>query len=349
MHVRGRRPVVAITLLTVGACVCALLVGLVRPAAADSVAACRNYRVPVSGLPGVGGTYHIAGTLCLPAGASRDTTGGLGTIQLLVPGGTYNRAYWDFPVTGYSYARYAATRGHATFNIDRFNTGRSSELPPALVTVDVDAYAVHEVINALRAGEVGGVRFSKVVTVGHSVGSMVVIQEAATYQDVDGVILSAFTNYPSVELLVQLGTLQLLVPAPNERLGEMITAPGARDFFHAGNADPAVVAKDEATKDTITVSEMATMSVPMLTLPTHLITAPVLLANGQRDRVFACVAAPCEDAAMLRRTEAPRFTAAASLDTFVLPHAGHSINLARNRTVFFDAATEWVDRRMVRS
>ncbi|MQA85658.1 MAG: alpha/beta fold hydrolase [Streptosporangiales bacterium] len=337
---RRGRSLVAIATLAAGVSV----VGPVGHAAADSPATCRDYRVPVSSLPGTGnaGEHHIAGTLCMPAGRSPDT------VQLLIPGGTYNHTYWDFPVPGYSYARAAAARGQATFNIDRFNTGRSSDLPPALVTVDVDAAAVHQVIEALRAGGVGGVRFSRVVTVGHSVGSMVAIQEAATYHDVDGLILSAFTNYPSADLLAGLATFQLLVPARNEPLGEMTTAPGARGpWFHAeDNADQAVIAKDEATKDTITASEMATMSVPMLTLPTNLITAPVLIANGQHDRVFACVTRPCDDTAMLRRTEVPRFTSAASLDAFVLPGAGHSVNLARNRDEFFDVATAWVERHV---
>ncbi|MQA87884.1 MAG: alpha/beta fold hydrolase [Streptosporangiales bacterium] len=329
------------------AAVVTLLAGLslaspVRLAAADSSATCREHRVPVSALPGVGGTYHIAGTLCTPA------SGSPGTIQLLIPGAAYNRTYWDFPVPGYSYARAAAARGQATFAIDRFNTGASSHLPPALVTVDLDAAAVHKVISALRDGQVGGVPFSRVVTVGHSLGSGIAVQEAATYHDVDGVILTGFTDYISAETLVGLSTLQLLAPAPNEPVGELTTPPGERErwFYVKENADPAVIAKDEATKDTSTASEIATVSVPGLTLPTHLITAPVFLAIGGKDINWVCVARPCGDAATLRRTEAPRFTAASSLEAYALPGAGHNINLHRNRNEFFDAAAGWVDRRV---
>lgn len=341
-----RNSLVAVVVLLAGLA----LAGPVPQAAGDTPAACREYRVPVSGLPAVTGTYHIAGTLCLPAGgpASGPAARSPDTVQVLVPGSAYNQTYWDFPMPGYSYARASAARGQATFNMDRFNTGGSSQLPPALVTVDLDAAVIHKVISALRAGEVGGIRFSKVVTVGHSLGSGIAVQEAATYHDVDGVILTGFTNYISTETLLALATLRLLAPAPNEPVGTLTTPPGARErwFYAEDNADPDVIAKDETTKDTVTASEIATVSVPGLTFPTHLVTAPVLLAIGEEDVNWVCVTRPCGDAETLRRTEAPRFTAAPSLDTYVLPGAGHSINLHRNRTEFFDAAAAWMDRRV---
>jgi hypothetical protein len=50
------------------------------------VTRCRNVSIPVSA---AGQTSNIAGTLCVPPGAT--------SVQLLVPGWTYGRYYWDFP------------------------------------------------------------------------------------------------------------------------------------------------------------------------------------------------------------------------------------------------------------
>jgi pimeloyl-ACP methyl ester carboxylesterase len=41
-----------------------------------------------------------------------------------------------------------------------------------------------------HAGSIAGIRFGKVITIGHSLGSTVVWQEAITYADVDGVIVT---------------------------------------------------------------------------------------------------------------------------------------------------------------
>jgi pimeloyl-ACP methyl ester carboxylesterase len=308
-------------------------------------ASCQEYRVPVSVADGLVGSYHIAGILCRPAGTASPT------VQLLVPGATYDHIYWDFPMAGYSYARYAADHGQASFAIDRFNTGDSSMLPSALVTVQLDANVLHQVVGALRAGRVGGARFTKVVLAGHSLGSIIVADEAATYHDVDGVILTGFTNYPSVEFAAGLATAQVVIPAQlaspkfaRQPLGDLSTPPGgrARWFYDTSDANPAVIAEDDATESVITAGEMASLAPPLVLPETNLINVPVLLAQGQNDIIFACVLTTCHNAALLRSTEGPRFTAAPSLDTFVLPGAGHDINLSRNRTQFFHVATAWV-------
>jgi hypothetical protein len=182
----------------------------------------------VGAVSGLLGPYELAGILCLPAGPAPST------VQVLVPGATYDHDYWDFPMSGYSYSRYAQAHGQATFAIDRFNTGDSSKLVSALVTVQVDANALHQVIGALTGSGVGGVRFSKVVTMGHSLGSIIVADEAATYHDENGVILTGFTHSLNPLFAVALAALQVLIPAQladpdkfaNQPLGDLSTAPG---------------------------------------------------------------------------------------------------------------------------
>jgi pimeloyl-ACP methyl ester carboxylesterase len=272
-------------------------------------------------------------------------------VQVLVPGATYDHLYWDFPISGYSYQRYAQARGQATFALDRLNTGGSSRLPSALVTVQADASTVHQVIGALSSGQVGGVAFSQIVTVGHSLGSIIVADEAAAYHDEAGVILTGFTHWLDPVFVVALGTGQVLVPAglatprlASQPPGDLSTPPGARArwFYAPGDTDPTVVAKDNATESVITAGELATFPIPMILLETSSITVPVLLAVGQKDAVFYCGLSPCASSAQLRGAEAPFYRESPSCTAYVLAGSGHDLDLAVNHDQFFSVLTRWV-------
>jgi hypothetical protein len=66
-------------------------------------------------------------------------------VQLLIPGATYGRVYWDFgTIDGvrYSYARDVAAAGFPTFAIDPLGSGNSSHPPSADITMPVAAFAV---------------------------------------------------------------------------------------------------------------------------------------------------------------------------------------------------------------
>jgi pimeloyl-ACP methyl ester carboxylesterase len=296
-------------------------------------------------VPGLPASYTVSGVLCLPAGQPP------GTVQVLVPGATYDHVYWDFP-GGYSYQRYAQARGQATFAIDRLNTGGSSRLPSALVTVQLDADALHQVIGALTSGRVGGVAFAQVVTAGHSLGSIIVTDEAARWHDEAGVVLSGFTHYLDPAFVLALGTAQVLVPASlasprlaGQPLGDLSTPPGARAtwFYSPGDSSPRVIAQDQATESVITAGELATFPVPMVLPETGAITVPVLQAVGQHDAVFWCgLLSACGSSAQLRAAEAPFFARAPSYTAYVLPGSGHDLNLSRNHDLFFARLSSWV-------
>lgn len=145
----------------------------------------------------------IQGQLCMPAGSAPTT------VQLLIPGGTYNRVYWDLPYQPerYSYQRDMASHGYATFAVDRLGIGESTKPPSAVLVNSVEAESIHQVVDHLRAGRVGGVRFDRVVLVGHSLGSGVATLEAATYHDVDGVILTGTTHLASPPAVARFFTI----------------------------------------------------------------------------------------------------------------------------------------------
>ncbi|HKR50673.1 MAG TPA: alpha/beta fold hydrolase [Pseudonocardiaceae bacterium] len=313
----------------------------------------------------------VHGQLCMPAGSASttgasttnasttnaSTTGAPRTVQLLIPGGTYNRVYWDFPYQPerYSYQRDMARHGYATFAVDRLGIGRSTTPPSSVLVNSVEAASIHEVIGHLRAGRVSGVRFDRIILVGHSLGSGVATLEAATYHDVDGVILTGTTHLASPPAVVEFFTIFVHPVTLDPQLhnngsdpGYLTTRPGQREpaFYLTRNADPQVIATDEATKDQASGFGIVTAASDLLG-PTSLgIDVPVLLMVGEKD-VFFCgfLARDCSSAEALREQEAPHFSPAAELSTHVLPDAGHSIALHNNSGEYREATRAWLHDR----
>lgn len=323
------------------------------PAEAAAIS-CSDTDLPVTGpglpplVPGAPSIVH--GRLCLPAGDAPDT------VQLLVHGGTYNSAYWDLPYQPerYSYQRDMAAHGYATFAADQLGAGGSSRPLSLPLSVWAAAESMHEVVGHLRAGRVGGVPFAKVVIVGHSVGSGIVAVEASTYHDVDGVVLTGITHLPALPVLAlgaALGLQPALLDGQLGRLGSdplyFTTRPGARAglFYAAGDADPAVIAADEATKDQVSVPGMGTVALFGIVLPaTWGITAPVFQVVGEKDVLFCGVLAlrDCSGAAVLRAQEAPYYADPSKLSMYVLPGAGHSVALHENAGEYRSATRSWL-------
>ena len=119
------------------------------------------------------------------------------TVQLLIHGGIYNHDYGDLDrVDGvpYSYALEVAARGFPMFALDLLGSAHSSHLSRNQLTIQATAYIVHQIVQGLRDGSITGVEFGKVITVSPSVGSAIVWQEAISYGDVDGVIMTGVTH-----------------------------------------------------------------------------------------------------------------------------------------------------------
>ncbi|KOX14487.1 hypothetical protein ADK67_42700 [Saccharothrix sp. NRRL B-16348] len=315
-----------------------LLASLLTSASASTAATCRDVDAPVTVL---GHREVVHGTLCAPvAGAT--------TVQLLVPGSTYNSSYWDFPDGRHSFRAAQNAAGIATFAVDRLGTGRSSRPLAVTLTAFVQADAMHQVVRGLKSGAYGP-RFSRVVIGGHSLGAAVAVVEAGTYRDVDGVLLTgmthrvnpagvaaAFANFRPANLDPKFG---LLHP-----LGYLTTAPGTRyASFHApGALAPDVMELEEATKDVFSPTEAADgLGVAVLLPYSLLIDVPVMTAVGSRDAaVCGLLATDCSTSEALHAAEAPYFRG--PLRAHVVRGYGHSINLAPDARDYYSAVSSWV-------
>lgn len=304
---------------------------------------CQEYVARVAIAPGQPATYRVATTLCSPP-----PRGGR-TLQLLLHGITYSRLYWDFPYQPerYSYMRAATAAGYATLNIDRLGIAASDHPPAGELTNATNAYVVHQLVQQLRAGTLTGDCFDTIVLVGHSLGALISLHEAATYNDVDGMLISGYVHSAGSE--DAFGALAL-TPAQSEPrladrpLGYLTTWPGMRGqmFYYPPEVDPQVLALDEATKETLTAAEITDLY-PSAMLSLN-IQVPVLVVIGQLDSLF-CNTLYCEvlDTQALERSFYPR---ALSFELVLIPNSGHDINLHYNAPTWFAVARSWFDRRL---
>lgn len=332
------------------------LVGVVVPTAMASEpggAGCREVTIPIT-IAGQSGP--ISGTLCGP----RDAT----TIQVLVHGLSYGRYYWDLPYQPdrYSYPRLANQRGYATLAIDRLGIGKSWHPLSALVTYDSNASAVHQVIQAVRAGRLGA-RFEKVVLIGHSLGSVIAYQEAGTYQDVDAVVFTGAAHLVdpvNVVRKVRLNSIPaILDPKFTTRgydPGYETTRPGTRgEFYNASNADPEVIKLDEKLKETFNDVELGT-AFTYLTSRTKLslasaskrINVPTFTIDGNQDLFFCkgLATADCSSSTALANYERPYFGPNTAVEAKVIDGAGHDLNLERTAPTSNVAILDFVDRHV---
>jgi len=312
------------------------------PARAEASASCGSvaFNASVAGQRGL-----IGGTLCVPSGAR--------TVQLLLHGFTYGRYYWDFPLEPerYSYVQAANAAGYATLAIDRLGTVGSLQPLSLFVTLENNASVVHQLVAALRAGELG-VAFENVLLVGHSFGSVVAYVEADRYRDVDAIVATSASHQANVANLVTrllLGSSPATLdskfaPLPLDP-GYVTTLPGRRHiFYELEDTDPAVVALDEELKQTAAVGEVLTYLHFLLDVASD-VELPVLTVNGSREPFFCNgpLAADCSSSEALAAGERRFFGPAASVDAIVVPGAGHNLSLELSAPGTHSAILEWVN------
>lgn len=309
---------------------------------------CTDVRVSVTISDGSSGP--IAGRLCVPAGAT--------SVQLLLHGFTYGQYYWDLPYQpeNYSYVAAANQAGYATLNIDRLGVGDSYHPHSALVTLENNASAVHQVIQVLRSGGLGGTAFQKVVLVGHSYGSLVSFLTAGRYQGVDALVATGASHQIHVvnvitRLVAPSGpaTLDPKFASSGLDLGYLTTRPGARPVFHnMQNTDLAVIALDEQLKQTGTAVELITYLPDYLLNSSRQINIPVLAVNATDESLFCngLLTADCSSNAALVASERPFYGPGTTLDALVVPNAGHDVTLARSAPQTLAAIQNWLSRHV---
>jgi pimeloyl-ACP methyl ester carboxylesterase len=318
---------------------------MASPAMAAPPLRCAEVRFAVGLVEGGPLDQELVATLCGRGSLQHKT------IQILIHGGTYDRTYWDFPFEPerYSYVRAATAAGFATLSLDRVGSGASSHPDPGALTLHTGAHTVHQVVQRLRRGDLivpglGRVRGERVMLVGHSLGSFIASIESATYNDVDGVILSGYSHTlgPGVAQAISTTAPALLDPkfaSAGLAPGYLTTLPGTRggNFYFVDRADPAVIAVDEQLKQTVTIGELGDI-VP--SLPATLgMTAPALVVVGDLDTI-ACLAPSCSASGSLDG-EKLNYGNPSCVEIVNRPSTGHNLNLQLDAPEWFAIAAAW--------
>jgi pimeloyl-ACP methyl ester carboxylesterase len=311
---------------------------------------CFPLTLPVALGAGLPVTDSISGTLCLPANIF------VRTVDVLVPGGTYTRTYFDWPVRPelYSYVRHALAAGRATFALDKVGTGDSSKPVSTSVTMEANAYTVHQVIQLLKSSH----DMDKVNLVSHSVGSMISVFETALYHDADRVVLTGMLHAlgPGVQTSpadFYPANLDPQFTGIGYDSGWLTTLPGTRSglFYYAKTADPAVIAYDEAHKSvesaTNLVEALNQKNAPAGLNFSNQITVPVLHMAGEFD-LFGCQGAQldCSNSAAVLAFEAPYFTSAPCLTTGIVANTGHDLNLHPSAPQTYKIINRWLSESL---
>ena len=331
---------------------CAVALAALAPSSARAAQGglrCEEVSLPVTLSPSDATVYHVFGVLCSRGSLQHKT------IQITLHGSTYSHLYWDWPFqpATYSYMRRATAAGYAVLNLDRIGIGESDRPPAAAVTIGANAYVVHQIVQALRGGDLvvpsfGRIRAKRVALVAHSLGSLIGIQEAATYDDVDGVVPTGLSHTitPALgEALAALYPASLDPRFAGQSIpdGYLTSQPGDRDiFYQAPFYDPLVLALDEQTKETVTTGELDT-AIPALGLSGGVHT-PVVVVVGDFDLAF-CEEPSCTESGSLAN-EASFYPADSCAEVVIIPEAGHDLNLHLNAQVAYDTVLEWLDRRV---
>lgn len=328
--------------------VAALLSAAAGPVAADprarGVAAttCRDVEVPVNV---AARADVIAGTLCVPPEAT--------TVQVLVPGNTYNRSYWqaDIDPARYSYVRQANLAGYATLAVDRLGTGDSLHPSSEAMTLKNDVTTVHEVVTAVRAGAFG--IFERVVGVGHSLGSVVVNQVAGEHpDDFDALVLTGFSHSINLANATARVASRYASPAGDPKFAGrdldafyLTTQPDGRAGLYTLDAVPTeVLAWDDRTRDTANMVEIAGLGGFQVPNVSRAITAPVLILNGSEDALACGVGSgDCATSPRLRDSERPWFGPGTDLTAWSVPGLGHNVTMHDNVATVNADITGWMD------
>jgi pimeloyl-ACP methyl ester carboxylesterase len=317
---------------------------LTKAGAAPPSTPCTEARFKVTGAGLTHGRYTVAASLCAKDPANKRV------LLITAHGATYNRLYWNWPQNPQVYSFVEQQPESVTvLNLDLLGSGRSSHPASAYLTLPAQASAIHQIVRTMRARG-----FEKIVLIGHSSGSGVVTQEAATYHDVDGLIVTGFLHrFGTSPLPGALAVPMALYPAMLDPRfaskgldpGYLTTRPGERGnsgFYNTAAADPAVIAYDDAHKDVVSAAHamgfVAVVSNPTIS---RAVDVPVLSIVGSLDGGF-CDAPNCPQA----NEEAAAWSPAAQLEVRVIPTAGHDIHLhgAPYADAEFRYIREWLGR-----
>lgn len=226
-------------------------------------------------------------------------------LVIMVHGASDSHTVFDF-APGYRAAEDLARHGYGVLTVDRVGYGASSHPNGDSLSFAVQAAQLHDVVQAVRGGALGYTP-DDIVLLGPSVGADIIMTEAGTYHDVDGVIVCFNTNALQPALFeVDVGAW--FAQGPYFDFGVAFRT----QFFYAEPwAQQRIIDLDNATRSLVPRAEINSAlsgeSAPFRSQ----IDVPVLLMQADNDHLFI----PQNDTAL--------FSSSPDVEFELLRHAGH--------------------------
>ena len=254
---------------------------------------------------------------------------GVETTSILwcLPCGGCSRNYFDFTVKGsapesFSFARYFARRGFSVVTADHIGAGDSTHLPdqPEITTANFCADHMHEAVQAFRLRP--DVASKKLIGVGHSFGSGMVLTEQYRHQDFDAVVLLGWSSI-QLAMMYKDGTIKA-INDPSDRARMSVTNLGydvPAELFEANISiatTRVLPAGDDVGKPGWCVPASKSVRVP------------VYLGFGEFDTLLDPYA------------EADLYADAPKVVTAILPGSYHFHNLAEGRELMWSGIASFV-------
>ncbi|MEZ5749356.1 MAG: alpha/beta fold hydrolase [Caenibius sp.] len=271
-------------------------------------------------------TAQIAATLHLPDAMPQ------GELPLLfaIHGGGFSQAYWHpaFLDESYSFARFFAAHGKAVLLIDMLGMGQSS-------TPEPESRLNRELIAAAHANALQQVmeRLGRPVNltgIGHSMGAMMIVTQAAAHPVFRRLIVMGWSNEPMQLGDTDVSSLQEgLIPS-----GYIRSPAGAlRKLCYWPDVPQSVIEAIEARASaTPACLGRAALTSGIVHADSASIAIPVLLVQSAVDT------SPAPD------KEPGYFAAAPSVELHRLEEAAHCQNFAGTRQSHWQRLNAWIDR-----
>jgi len=268
---------------------------------------------------------QIAASLHLPAQTDKSPD----QLILAIHGGGYHRAYWDPPFAdaSYSFARWFTDQGKAVLAIDMLGMGQSSRPEPESDLSTAIIAAAHA--EALRQIVARWDAKVSVTGIGHSMGGMMLIAQAADYPDMDRIAVLGWANEPMILGDADVATLQAgLIPS-----GYLATPrPPMRRLFYWDDVPLALIEADEATGSTTPA-----------TLGRAALTPGIVHDAAARIHVPVLIVQSAVDTSPAPQKETAYFSGSPKVTLQILEAAAHCQNFAGTRVQHWRRLNHWID------
>ncbi|WP_245633658.1 alpha/beta hydrolase [Amycolatopsis jejuensis] len=314
-----------------------------------SGAHCQNYFFPVTETPGSSAVLKEFGQLCTADPALL----GKQPVQILIHGGTYDHTYYDWPYQPerYNYVRYMTQRGFTTLNLDRIGYGHSDHPLGASMNFDVAADTTHQIVQYLRQGALGK-SFDTITVNGYSMGGLTAQVEAGKYHDVDALMVHAVGHgLLTPRSTLRLGTFAYPAALDPKFAGKLLdpayltSIPGKRDLFHGPQStfDPQQLNVEEATKDTMSATELADITLRTYTDQTKNIDVPILWSPGQYDKIWCGTTDDCNTDPM--SADEANYYRPGVFTKHIVQNTGHATLLGYGGVDYLNEIVGWLAAR----